>query len=71
MKLLDDNACTRVVNAAEQRLMTPMGPRSLATDQPGYRGRYEGDLLSRDGAYHMGTVWPYLLGPFVEAFKFK
>lgn len=67
LKLLDDAACARVVDAAEKRLMTPMGPRSLAPGSHGYRGRYEGDLLSRDGAYHMGTVWPYLTGAFVEA----
>lgn len=67
LKLLDDAGCASVVDAVEKRLMTPMGPRSLAPDAQGYRGRYEGDLLSRDGAYHMGTVWPYLTGAFVEA----
>lgn len=67
VKLLDDASCALVVDAVEKRLLTPMGPRSLAPDAHGYRGRYEGDLLSRDGAYHMGTVWPYLTGAFVEA----
>lgn len=65
--LLPAAACRRVVDAVEKRLLTPLGPRSLAADASGYRGRYEGDVWSRDGAYHMGTVWPYLMGPFVEA----
>src|SRR5262249_7065074 len=41
--------------------------RSLAPDDPAYRGRYQGGVADRDGAYHQGTVWPWLLGPFVEA----
>ncbi len=67
LTLVSDAVALRVVDAAEKRLLTPMGPRSLSPDAPGYRGRYEGDLLSRDGAYHMGTVWPHLIGVFVEA----
>ena len=47
--------------------MTPMGPRSLDPDDPAYAGRYEGGPAERDGVYHQGTVWPWLLGPFVEA----
>jgi glycogen debranching enzyme len=57
----------RVVEAVERRLLTPMGLRSLAPEEPGYRGRYEGGPLERDGAYHQGTVWPWLMGAFVEA----
>jgi glycogen debranching enzyme len=51
----------------EERLLTPLGLRSLAREEPGYRPRYEGGVRERDGAYHQGTVWPWLLGPFVEA----
>jgi glycogen debranching enzyme len=51
----------------ERRLLTPLGLRSLAPGEPGYRGHYEGGVLERDGAYHQGTVWPWLMGPFVEA----
>lgn len=56
-----------VVEAVERRLMTPLGPRSLAPGSPGYSARYEGGPRERDGAYHQGTVWPWLIGAFVEA----
>jgi glycogen debranching enzyme len=48
-------------------LLTPLGVRTLAPSDPAYRGHYSGSPLERDGAYHQGTVWPWLLGPFVEA----
>ena len=51
----------------EKWLLTPYGLRTLAPPEPGYRPRYEGDQPSRDGAYHQGTVWPWLLGPFIDA----
>ena len=57
----------QIVDTLERRLWTPMGMRTLPPDAPGYRPRYEGDTRSRDAAYHQGTVWPWLLGPFVEA----
>jgi len=44
-----------------------MGLRSLASDEPDYKPIYHGDLRSRDGAYHQGTVWPWLIGPFLDA----
>jgi predicted glycogen debranching enzyme len=56
-----------VVDAVERRLWTPLGLRTLPADAPGYCPRYEGDMRARDGAYHQGTVWPWLLGPFVDA----
>ena len=56
-----------VVDAVEYRLLTPLGLRSLAPGAPGYAPRYAGGPLERDGAYHQGTVWPWLAGPFVEA----
>lgn len=49
------------------RLLTPLGMRSLAPDSPGFRGRHAGGPAARDGAYHQGTVWPWLLGPYVDA----
>ncbi len=52
----------------EGELLTPYGLRSLSPHHPDYRGRYEGGVLSRDGAYHQGTVWPWLLGPFITAY---
>ncbi len=58
---------TRVVEAVERQLLTPLGLRSLAPGEPGYRAHYEGGVRERDSAYHQGTVWPWLMGPFVEA----
>src|SRR5262249_33476943 len=49
------------------KLLTPLGLRTLAPSEPGYAPRYEGDARARDAAYHQGTVWPWLMGPFVEA----
>jgi glycogen debranching enzyme len=57
-----------VVAAVQDRLLTPYGLRTLSPDAPGYEGRYTGPLRQRDQAYHQGTVWPYLIGPFVEAY---
>lgn len=65
--LLSGAAAARVVALVEARLLTPMGLRTLAPDDPGYVGTYRGGPLERDGAYHQGTVWPWLMGPFVEA----
>jgi predicted glycogen debranching enzyme len=66
-QLLEGDQARRVVEAVEQRLLTPLGLRSLAPGERDYRARYEGGVWERDGAYHQGTVWPWLLGPFVEA----
>ena len=65
--LLDGARARAVVDVVEQRLLTPVGLRSLAQDEPGYAAHYRGGPRERDGAYHQGTVWPWLLGPFVEA----
>jgi glycogen debranching enzyme len=56
-----------VVDAVEKRLWTKLGLRSLAPEDPRYARRYEGGVLERDGSYHQGTVWPWLAGPFIEA----
>jgi predicted glycogen debranching enzyme len=64
--LVDDARARRAVDAVERRLWTPVGLRSLAPDERGYIGRYAGGVRSRDGAYHQGTVWPWLLTAFVE-----
>lgn len=65
--LLDGERARHVVSAVETRLLTPLGLRSLAPGEPGYTPHYEGGVRERDGAYHQGTVWPWLMGPFVEA----
>jgi len=56
-----------VVRIAREHLLTPMGLRTLSPREPGYRGRFEGPMIERDAAYHNGTVWPWLVGPYVEA----
>jgi predicted glycogen debranching enzyme len=65
--LLDGARARCVVDKVEAQLWTPLGLRSLAPHEAGYCGRYEGGPHERDGAYHQGTVWPWLAGPFVEA----
>ncbi|MBB3260038.1 putative glycogen debranching enzyme [Paraburkholderia bannensis] len=65
--LLKGEAARAVLAQVETHLLTPLGLRSLAPSDPAYRGRYAGGVLERDGAYHQGTVWPWLLGPFVDA----
>jgi predicted glycogen debranching enzyme len=56
-----------VLGTVAERLLTPFGLRSLAPGHPDYKPTYDGDLRSRDAAYHQGTVWGWLLGPFVDA----
>ncbi|MHB0912255.1 MAG: amylo-alpha-1,6-glucosidase [Armatimonadota bacterium] len=57
----------RSVVEAVTTLLTPVGLRTLSPDDPAYRGRYEGGPSERDAAYHQGTVWPWLLGPYADA----
>jgi len=65
--VVEGERARRVVDLVERTLWTPLGLRTLAPGSEGYRPVYEGDMRSRDGAYHQGTVWPWLLGAFVEA----
>ena len=57
-----------VVRAVERELLTTVGLRTLERNDPEYKARYEGGPTERDGAYHQGTVWPWLMGPFIEAY---
>jgi predicted glycogen debranching enzyme len=66
--LLSGERARLVVQAVEDHLVTPLGLRSLAPGSLGYCPRYAGGVQARDGAYHQGTVWPWLMGPFVDAF---
>jgi glycogen debranching enzyme len=66
--LLSNDQALRVVEVVEWELLTPFGLRTLSPRDPRYKGRYDGDPRSRDGAYHQGTVWPWLLGPFLSAY---
>jgi predicted glycogen debranching enzyme len=67
-RLLSPEKERAVVNVVQRELLTPYGLRTLARGDPQYRGSYGGDPRSRDGAYHQGTVWPWLMGPFVTAY---
>jgi predicted glycogen debranching enzyme len=64
---LDRRHWEPVVRAVADELLTPVGLRTLSPRHSDYKARYFGDLRARDAAYHQGTVWPWLLGPFVDA----
>ena len=66
-RLLEGEKAKAVFQIVKEKLYTPFGLRSLTPDDPRYIGRYGGDVFKRDGAYHQGTVWSWLLGPFVES----
>ncbi len=65
--VLDRDRWSAVVESVQERLLTPVGLRSLAPGSPDYKSKYFGDLRSRDAAYHQGTVWAWLIGPFIDA----
>ena len=65
--LLPRESAKAVLAVVEAKLLTPVGLRSLSPDDPSYVGRYEGGPAARDAAYHQGTVWSWLLGPYVDA----
>ena len=67
LAILQGECASRVVAAVETHLLTPAGLRSLAPGEPGYVAHYAGGVRQRDGAYHQGTVWPWLMGAFIEA----
>lgn len=66
--LLSREQAQGVVSIVKDKLLTPVGLRTLAPDDPDYKPHYSGNRVERDGAYHQGTVWPWLLGPFVTAY---
>jgi predicted glycogen debranching enzyme len=65
--VLDRRYWTPVLEVVKDRLLTPVGLRSLAPGDPDYKERYFGDLRARDAAYHQGTVWAWLIGPWIDA----
>jgi predicted glycogen debranching enzyme len=65
--VLDQARWADVVASVERELVTPVGLRSLSPRHPDYKPKYDGDLRSRDAAYHQGTVWAWLIGPFLDA----
>jgi predicted glycogen debranching enzyme len=58
----------QIVEVVKRELLTPLGLRSLSPHDPNYRPHYEGGVRERDSAYHQGTVWPWLMGPFISAY---
>jgi predicted glycogen debranching enzyme len=65
--LLPDVMRESILDVAAKELLTPYGLRTLSPRDPRYAGRYEGDPRRRDGSYHQGTVWPWLMGPYIDA----
>ena len=65
--ILEPSRWQPVLEVVRQRLLTPVGLRSLAPGHPDYKSTYDGDLRARDAAYHQGTVWGWLIGPFIDA----
>ena len=66
--VLREDRWAAVLDVVREKLLTPVGLRSLAPGSPEYRSVYHGDLPSRDAAYHQGTVWAWLIGPYVDAY---
>ena len=67
-QLLDERKAEQVVSVVLKGLLTPYGLRSLERGAPGYKGVYRGSIWERDEVYHEGTVWSWLIGPFITAF---
>lgn len=65
--VLSEDRWGAVLDVVQSRLLTPVGLRSLSADHHDYKARYFGDLRARDAAYHQGTVWGWLIGPFIDA----
>ncbi|MEP7128727.1 MAG: amylo-alpha-1,6-glucosidase, partial [Chitinophagales bacterium] len=57
----------KILDVVKEKLLTPFGLRSLSVDDVNYKGWYDGDIVQRDGAYHQGTVWSWLIGPYIDA----
>ena len=66
--LVTGKRARQIVETVRRELLTPYGLRTLAPSDKAYRGRYEGDARARDGAYHQGTVWTWLMGAFITAY---
>jgi glycogen debranching enzyme len=68
-ELVTGEQARQILRVVEDHLLTPVGLRTLSPKDGRYRPRYEGSVPERDGAYHQGTVWPFLLGPFITAWR--
>ncbi len=67
-ELLSEAQCTALLQQVERHLLTPLGLRSLSPTDPNYHSHFNGNPWQRDSAYHQGTVWPWLIGPYVEVY---
>jgi predicted glycogen debranching enzyme len=65
--VLDESRWNAVLEMVREKLLTPIGLRSLSREHPDYKAAYDGDLRARDAAYHQGTVWAWLIGPYIDA----
>ncbi len=65
--VLERDRWPAVLDTIRNRLLTPYGLRTLSADHPDYKSHYRGDLRARDAAYHQGTVWPWLIGHYIDA----
>jgi glycogen debranching enzyme len=68
--LVSEERARSILQVVQEKLLTPFGLRSLAPDDPAYRNLYAGNSYQRDSAYHQGTVWPWLLGPYIDGYLF-
>ena len=66
--VLEKSRWAAVMQCVERELLTPVGLRSLGPKEKDYKAHYYGNLRARDAAYHQGTVWPWLIGPFIDAY---
>jgi predicted glycogen debranching enzyme len=64
--LLSEEQTRSMFEQVTKHLLTPMGLRSLSPDDPGYHNHFNGDRVQRDSSYHQGTVWPWLIGPYID-----
>jgi len=67
-ELVPNEQAVQILGHVAEKLLTPYGLRTLSPDDPDYCGRYFGDQYARDSVYHQGTVWPWLLGPYMMAY---
>ena len=67
--VLDPQRWKAVLDVVRDRLLTPYGLRTLSREHPDYQPKYFGDLRARDLAYHQGTVWPWLIGPYFDSWR--
>lgn len=70
-QVIDANSdiAKEIINTVEKKLLTPYGLRTLAKGEPGYREKYEGDMIKRDMSYHQGIIWPWLLGLYYDSLR--